>query len=67
MDDVSESPERLAVSAKMASRMLGIARSQLFKLVKAEQFPRPIRVGRRNPRWLISDLKAYLAKGGSHA
>ena len=56
----------LALSATEVARLLGIARSQVFKLVAAGRFPKPIRLGRRNPRWLVSDLDAYLKGGGSH-
>ncbi len=57
---------RLALSATEVARMLGIARSQIFKLVAAGRFPKPTRLGRRNPRWLVSDLERYLEGGGSH-
>ena len=57
---------RLAFSATEVARLLGIARSQVFKLVAAGRFPKPARLGKRNPRWLVSDLDAYLKGGGSH-
>jgi len=57
---------RLALSATEVARMLGIARSQIFKLVAAGRFPRPTRLGRRTPRWLVSDIERYLEGGGSH-
>ena len=57
---------RLALSATEVARMLGIARSQIFKLVAAGRFPKPTRLGRRNPRWLVSVLERYLEGGGSH-
>lgn len=58
---------RLAVSAREAGRMLGISRSQVFKLLAEKQFPEPVRLGKRNPRWLIADLETFLQKGGSNA
>jgi predicted DNA-binding transcriptional regulator AlpA len=58
---------RLAVSAREAGRMLGISRSQVFKLLAEKQFPEPVRLGKRNPRWLITDLETFLQKGGSNA
>jgi len=57
---------RLALSATEVARMLGIARSQVFKLVAAGRFPAPTRLGKRTPRWLLSDLDNYLKGGGSH-
>lgn len=56
----------LALSATEVAHLLGIARSQVFKLVAAGRFPKPIRLGRKNPRWLVSDLADYLEGGGSH-
>lgn len=61
-----DATSRLALSAAEVARLLGIARSQVFKLVAANRFPKPIRVGRRTPRWLMPDLEEYLQKGGSH-
>ena len=57
---------RLALSAAEVACLLGTARSQIFKLVAAGRFPKPTRVGRRTPRWLVSDLDTYLKGGGSH-
>ena len=59
-------PIRLAVSAKEVARMLGIGKSQVFKLLHEGQFPEPIPLGKRNPRWLISDLEKFLASGGTN-
>lgn len=60
-------PLRLAVSAREAARMLGIGKSQVFKLLSEKQFPEPVRLGKRNPRWLIADLETFLQKGGCNA
>lgn len=57
---------RLALSATEVACLLGIARSQVFKLVAAGRFPKPVRLGRKNPRWLVFDLEAFLKGGGSH-
>ena len=58
---------RLAVCAREAARMLGVSRSQVFKLLAEKQFPEPVRLGKRNPRWLIADLETFLQKGGCNA
>lgn len=58
-------PVRLAVNAKEVGKLLGIGTSQVFKLVAKNQFPAPVRLGKRNPRWLISDLEAFMRKGGA--
>lgn len=57
---------RLALSAGEVACILGIARSKVFKLVGAGRFPKPTKLDRRNPRWLVSDLEEYLKGGGNH-
>ena len=57
---------RLALSAAEVACLLGTARSQIFKLVAAGRFPKPTRVGRRTPRWLVSNIEEYLKGGVSH-
>ena len=57
---------RFALSATEVARLLGVARSQIFKLLAAGRFPKPTRLGRRTPRWLVSDIERYLEGGGSH-
>jgi len=59
-------PIRLAVSAREAARMLGISRSQVFKLLAEKQFPEPVYLGKRNPRWIVADLEKFLASGGTN-
>ena len=57
---------RLAVTAKEVARMLGIGKSQVFKLLDEGQFPKPISLGKRNPRWIVADLEKFLASGGTN-
>ena len=59
-------PLRLAVSAKEVARMLGIGKSQVFKLLAEKQFPEPVQLGKRNPRWMVADLEKFLASGGTN-
>lgn len=56
--------ERLAVDAATAARLCGVSRSQWFMLSSAGKTPRPIRsLGIRCPRWLVSELRAWLESG----
>jgi len=54
---------RLALRAADAAKLLGISRSQFFKLHAMGKLPRPLRLGARAPRWLVSELKEWLAAG----
>lgn len=53
----------LAVPAAEAAALLGVSRSQLYKLNSQGKLPSPIRLGTRAPRWRVSDLEAWLAAG----
>ena len=39
----------------------GIARSTIYRLMRAGEFPSPIRVGRRAVRWPEHELEKWLA------
>jgi predicted DNA-binding transcriptional regulator AlpA len=54
---------RLALRAADAAALLGISRAQFFKLHSEGRMPLPVRLGPRAPRWLVSDLKEWLAAG----
>lgn len=36
-----------------------ISRSTIWRWVKADQFPKPIKFGASSTRWLITDLEAW--------
>lgn len=38
-----------------------IARTTIYRLMRADQFPEPIRIGPRAVRWLRSEVEAWLA------
>jgi len=52
-------PEALPAAA--AARLLGISRSQFFKLHSAGKIPMPVYLTPRCPRWLRAELLAWLA------
>ena len=39
----------------------GIARTTIYRLMRAGQFPEPLRVGPRAVRWRASEIEAWLA------
>jgi len=50
-----------ALPAADAARLLGISRSQFFKLHSAGKVPMPVYLTPRCPRWLRVELLAWLA------
>ena len=56
--------EKLLVGDAEAARMLSIARSTLWKFVKAGQLPAPIKIAGAT-RWRVSDLQQAVAPAAS--
>jgi excisionase family DNA binding protein len=57
-------PPTLTLTAKDAAELLGISRSQFFKLHAAGRIgPLPVYLGSRAPRWVRSELEAWLQAG----
>jgi predicted DNA-binding transcriptional regulator AlpA len=57
------SPEQQAANAKDSAHICGISRAQFFKLHSMGRVPAPVRLGSRAPRWIIAELRAWLAAG----
>ena len=55
--------ERLALPAKDAAALVGVSRAQWWKLFAAGKTPSPIYLGAKAPRWLVEELRAWLAAG----
>lgn len=51
---------RMAVTVGEAGELLGISRCQVYKLIRENQFPKPVRIANHHPRWLVSDLEEFL-------
>jgi len=43
-------------------RRIGLARSSIYRMMDAGEFPRPIRIGRRAVAWRVSDLDRWQAE-----
>ena len=39
---------------------IGLSRSTLWRLIRAGEFPRPIRLGRRSVGWIEYDVEAWI-------
>lgn len=59
----NHSPEKMLVDVKEAASMLSISVASLWRLVKAEKAPAPIKIG-GSTRWRVADLRAYVDNGG---
>lgn len=42
-------------------KLCKISRSAIYRLMRAKQFPEPIRIGPRAVRWPASEIEAWLA------
>lgn len=59
-DPESEMTDRLLTRAEVESRF-GIARTTIYRLMRAGDFPTPVRVGPRAVRWRECELEDWLA------
>lgn len=53
--------DRLLTRPEVESRC-GIARSTIYRLMRAGEFPEPLRVGPRAVRWPASEVEDWLAE-----
>lgn len=53
----------LAANAKDSAAICGVSRAQWFKLHSTGRIPAPVRLGAKAPRWIIDELKAWMAEG----
>jgi predicted DNA-binding transcriptional regulator AlpA len=53
----------IAVNASEAARLCGFSRGHWHRLDSAGLVPRPVRIGGGCPRWVVSDLAAWMEAG----
>ena len=53
----------LLCAATDAAKMLGVSRSQFWKLHSAGKLPTPVKLGARATRWRVDELKAWVSAG----
>ena len=63
MKTTQEAPERAALKADEVAVMLGVSRSQFWKLHAAGKVPLPVYLGSKAPRWISGELTAWLQAG----
>ena len=59
-DEGQDRPPRL-LTRRQVEVLTGLARSTLYRMMRAGTFPNPIRVGQRAVRWLESEILAWIA------
>ena len=52
---------RRIIRREEVTRLTGIARATLYKLIKEGRFPSPLRLGERSVGWRLADIDAWLA------
>ena len=60
MAEAIESALRI-LRRKQVEAQTGLSRSTIYDLIRANRFPRQVRVGPRAVGWLASEVDAYLA------
>jgi prophage regulatory protein len=60
MQHVTLPPERLIRQPEVLRRV-GISKSTLWDWIKADRFPRPVRLGERAVAWRASEIDAWIA------
>ena len=54
---------------KQVEERIGLARSSLYALIAANQFPRPVQLSKRAVGWRVEEVEAWIAsrlvKGGA--
>ena len=48
-------------------KKLGASRSTIYRLMEHENFPRSIKVSRRNIGWRLNDIEQWLDERAEHA
>jgi excisionase family DNA binding protein len=61
-DVVSDQPVML-IRVNEVSALVSLSRSQVYKLIKRQEFPAPIRLG-RSARWRRADVERVALEGG---
>ena len=54
------SETKILITREEVSEMAAISCSTIYKLMKREQFPKPIKIGRHAVRWYRSEVIAWL-------
>ena len=57
---------RRIIRREEVTRLTGIARATLYKLIKEGKFPAPLRLGERSVGWRLADIDKWLAAPERH-
>ena len=57
-----DEPRNVMLPIAAVTMRVGLSRPSIYRLMKAGDFPRPLRVGVRGVRWRSMDLDEWLAE-----
>jgi prophage regulatory protein len=55
-----ESRRKRLIRLPMVLARVGYSRSRIYELIKAEKFPRPVKLGPRASAWVEEDIDAWI-------
>ena len=56
----STSPRRRVLRRPEVEDRTGLARSTIYKLIKLDEFPEPVRLGTRTVGWVEGEIEAWI-------
>ena len=59
-EDAISDRDRLLTRAEVESRV-GLTKTSIYRMMRAGQFPEPLRISTRAVRWSASEIEAWLA------
>lgn len=42
--------------------MTGVSRAHVYALIARDEFPRPVRIGKRAVGWIVEDIEAWISE-----
>lgn len=53
-------PPAKLLSLKQVSDLLGLSKTQIYRLMNLGDFPRPLKLSERSVRWPVDDVNAWV-------
>ena len=58
---MTDHDERRLLTRAEVERLVGLRRSSIYRLMRANRFPAPLKIGDRAVRWISTELDDWLA------